>query len=108
MCIVEEAMEAVQRAAVGDEPAATVAKLPSRVILALDHFSAEEREAVVRTAEAFARGEAIAVRLPDDEPLYLLRATPDLLVVVRRETGKPVVIEDIATQARWDAMAHAG
>lgn len=101
-------MEAVHRATVGDDPAATVAKLPSRVILALDHFSAEEREAVVRAAEAFARGEATAIRLPDDEPLYLLRATPDLLMAVRREVGKPVVVEDIITQARWDAMAHAG
>jgi hypothetical protein len=108
MSIVEEAMEAAQRPAVGDASARPTVRLASRVILALDHFSAEERDALVRAVEAFARGEATARRLPEAEPLYLLRATPELWAVVRREAGQPLMVEDIATQARLDAMAHAG
>jgi len=78
------------------------------VTLALDHFSAEERAAVERVVQAFARGEATTTRLPDSEPLYLLRATPDLLVVVRRDVDRPLVVEDLVTQRAWDLLAHAG
>lgn len=85
----------------------SVAKLPSRVILALDHFSPAERAAVERAAQDFAHGAAVAMRLPDPEPLYLLRATPRLLIVVWHDEGQPVVVEDIMTQEAWDRLADA-
>ncbi|HZS89948.1 MAG TPA: hypothetical protein VFE42_20950 [Chloroflexota bacterium] len=101
-------MEAAVSPDRGDERARPVAKLPSRVIAALDHFTPAERAAVEQAALSFARGEATASRLPDPEPLYLVRATPDLLVLVRRDASQPVVIEDIVTQEAWDHLAHAG
>ncbi len=101
-------MEAAAIKAPGDEPTRLVAKLPSRIIVALDHFAPDEREAVERAALAFAHGEAAATRLPAPEPFYLLRATPDLLVIVRRDDGQPVVVEDIVTQEAWDQLADAG
>lgn len=85
-----------------------VAHLPSRVIVALDHFTAADRAAVEHAATAFARDEARATRLPAPEPLYLMRATPSLLVLLRREAGQPVVVEDIMTQEAWDRLADAG
>lgn len=76
--------------------------------MALDHFTPDERAAVERAALAFARGEAAATRLPDPEPFYLLRATPNLLVIVRHDEGQPVAIEDVVTQEAWDHLVHAG
>ena len=101
-------MEATHRYATGNQPSAPIAKLPSRVILALDHFTPEERAAVDREVLAFGRGETPAMRLPDTDPFYLLRATSNLLVIVRYEAGQPIVIEDVVTQEAWDHMAHAG
>jgi hypothetical protein len=43
--------------------------------------------------QAFGRGEAPATRLLDIEPFYVLRATPQLLVIVRYEAGHPIVVE---------------
>lgn len=93
----------------GEDPTRLVAPLPSRVLVALDHFTPADRVAVAQAAAAFARGEAPATRLPDPEPLCLARATPELLILVRRATaGVPVVIEDILTQEAWDRVARAG
>jgi len=78
-----------------------VADLPGRVIVALDHFS----EAVRKVAEAFARGDAVGTRMPDPAPYYLLRATPDVLVIVRRDEGAPVMVEDVVWQKVWDHLA---
>lgn len=101
-------MEAMAGHTPGDARERSVAKLPSRVIVALDHFTSEERAAVEQAALAFARGEATATRLPDPEPFYLLRATPTLLVIARHDKGQPVVVEDVVTQEAWDHLAHAG
>lgn len=92
----------------GEEPRRLVAPVPSRVIIALDHFTPSERAAVEQAALAFARGETLGTRLPDPEPLYLVRATPTLLVLVQHADGHPVVIEDIITQEAWDRLARAG
>lgn len=99
-------MEAVARQARGDDAARLVADLPSRVIVALDHFSDEERDAVRKVAEAFARGEVAGTRMPDPDPYYLLRATPDVLVIVRRDVGAPVMVEDVVWRKVWDHFAH--
>lgn len=40
--------------------------------------------------------------MPDSEPYYLLRATPDVLVIVRREDGAPVTVEEVVWQEKWD------
>ncbi len=88
-------MEAVARQARGNDAARLVADLPGRVIVALDHFSDAERNAVRKVAEAFARGDAVGTRMPDPAPYYLLRATPDVLVIVRRDEGAPVMVEDV-------------
>ncbi|MGH2409946.1 MAG: hypothetical protein ACRDGS_06190 [Chloroflexota bacterium] len=101
-------MEAVHRASVGYRLTGPIAKPPSLVILALDHFTPEERAAIDRVVYAFMRGEAPATRLPDPEPFYLLRATPNVLVIVRHESGRPMIIEDVVTQEAWDHLAHAG
>ena len=53
-------------------------------------------------AEAFARGAVAGTRLPDAEPYYLLRATPDVLVIVRRQDGAPVTVEEVVWQEKWD------
>jgi hypothetical protein len=100
-------MEAVHHVEAGDQSTAPIARLHSRVILALDHFTPEERAAVDRAVWAFVRGKANATRLSDAEPFYLLRATPTLLAIVRYEVGQPTVIEDVVTQEGWDYMAHA-
>lgn len=92
----------------GEDTPRLVAPWPSRVVVALDHFSADERAAVAHAALSFAQGMATATRLPDPEPLYLLRATSDLLLIVRRDEGWPVVVEDVMTQEAWDNLAHAG
>lgn len=100
-------MDAVARQVHGDETARLVAPLPSRVIIALDHFSAEERAAVRAIVDAFARGTVRGTRLPDPDPFYLLRATPDLLVIVRRHADAPVAVEEVVSQEKWDHLAHA-
>lgn len=100
-------MEAVAQQAHKDDVTQLVAELPSRVIVSLDHFSAEERAAVRAVAEAFARGAVMGTRMPDSEPYYLLRATPDVLVIVRREDGAPVTVEEVIWQEKWDHFARA-
>ena len=47
-------------------------------------------------------------RLPLPEPLYALRAAPDVLVIVRREPGASVEVEDIVRPAALRNFAHAG
>jgi len=91
-----------------EQPQRLVAPVPGRVLIALDHFTPGERAAVEHAALAFARGEITATRLPDPEPLYLVRATPTLLVLIQHADGHPVVIEDIITQEAWDRLARAG
>ncbi len=101
-------MEAAASAAPEGETTRLVAKLPSRVIVALDHFSPDERVAVERAALAFAHGAATARRVSTAEPLSLVRATPTLLALLRHDEGQPVVVEDILTQEAWDRLARAG
>jgi hypothetical protein len=98
-------MEAVARQARGNDAARLVADLPGRVIVALDHFSDAVRDAVRQVAEVFARGDAVGTRMPDPDPYYLLRATPDVLVIVRRDEGAPVMVEDVVWQKVWDHLA---
>lgn len=101
-------MEALQnqRRDNGHQP--LVAELPGQVIVALDHLTGEEREGVLDAVHAFARNEKDGARLPLPEPLYVLRAAPEVLVIVRRESGAPVEVEDIVRPAALRNFAHAG
>jgi len=101
-------METVVRQERQGDTARLVAKLPSRVIGALDHFSVEERAAVRAVVEAFASDRIAGTRLPDPDPFYLLRATPAVLVIVRRDDRAPITVEAVAPQEKWDYLAHAG
>ncbi len=101
-------METVVRQESLGDTARLVAKLPSRVIGAMDHFSVEERDAVRAVVDAFASDRAAGTRLPDPDPFYLLRATPDVLVIVRRDDEGPVTVEAVVPQEKWDYLAHAG
>jgi hypothetical protein len=82
-----------------------IAPLPGRVLLAQDQLTPAERARVAAVVRAFAQGAVTGTRLPDEEPSYLLRATPDVLVIVRRDPGRPVRVEEIARQETWQALA---
>jgi hypothetical protein len=84
-----------------------IAPLPGRVLLAQDQLTPDERERVDAVVRAFARGAVTGTRLPDEEPFYLLRATPEVLVIVRHDPGTPVRIEEIVRQETWQGLARA-
>lgn len=84
-----------------------VAELPRRVIVALDHLTSAEREGVSAAVDAFARRQVDGTRLASPEPLYMLRAAPDVLVIVRREEGQPLEVEDVVRPATLRNFANA-
>jgi hypothetical protein len=100
-------MEAASGARVESIQEVPAVEFRSRVILALDQFTPDAHAAIDQAVRSFMRGQAPATRLPDNEPFYLLRAAPDLLVIVWYQTGGPVIVEDIVTQATWDYLTHA-
>lgn len=85
-----------------------VADLPTQVIMALDHLTSEEQEGVFAAVQAFTRHEKDGARLPLPEPLYALRAAPEVLVIVRGEPGTAVEIEDIVRPAALRHFTHVG
>ena len=90
-----------------DDPPGEAFTLEGHVVAQLDHVSAEERQGVLTTAAAFARGEVVGERLPGDEPVFRLRAAPDLLLFVSRAPGRPVEVFDIARPATLRVFADA-
>lgn len=84
-----------------------IALPPGRVVLVQDQLTADERGRVDEVVRAFARGAVAGTRLPDDDPFYLLRATPDILIIVRSGPEALVRIEEIVRQQTWQALAHA-
>lgn len=86
-----------------------VADLPGQVIVALDHLTPDERAGVFAALEAFAHGEWDGTRVPGAEPLYALRAAPEVVVFVRREQpDSPVTAVDILRPAALRMLGHAG
>jgi len=71
--------------------------------LVQDQLTADERSRVDEVARVAVTG----TRLPDDDPFYLLRATPDILIIVRSGPEALVRIEEIVRQETWQALAHA-
>jgi len=92
-------MEALEQQARKNGHERLVADFPGQVIVALDHLTSKEQQGVYAAVDTFARGEQDGRRLPLPEPLYVLRAAPDVLVIVRREPGAPVEVEDIVRPA---------
>ncbi len=83
-------------------------ELPVHVVVALDHLSAAERDGVLAAISAFAHHERAGVAIPGPEPLFLLWATPDLRVIVRRGRPEgPVEVEDVVRSATLRAFAAA-
>lgn len=84
-----------------------VADLPLRVIVALEHLEDEEQEGVLAAVQAFAHREMDGRRISGSEPLYILRAAPEVRVIVRREGEAPVEVVDIVRPATLRNFAHA-
>ncbi len=84
-----------------------VAEIPDWVVAALDHVTPEERAGVFAAVEAFARHEVEGTILsgPNLDHFYMLRAAPELRVIVRREPGAPVEVEDIARPGAMRTIA---
>ena len=76
-----------------------IADLPGQVIVALDHLTSEDREGVFAAIHAFASDVGKGTRLSGSEPMYILRAAPEVRVIVRREPDAPVEVEDIVRPA---------
>lgn len=102
-------MEAVENHHPDDAHTALVADLPGQVLVALDHLTPDERAGVFATLQAFARGQRDGTRVPGAEPLYVLRAAPEVLVFVRRpHAGQPVEAVDILRPAAVRKLGYAG
>jgi len=86
-----------------------IAEMPSWVVAALDHVTPEERAGVFAAVEAFARHEVEGTIFsgPDLDHVYMLHAAPELRVIVRREPGTPVEVEDIVRPATMRTFANA-
>ncbi len=101
-------MEAVQNHRPDDGHTDLVAELPGQVLVALDHLTPDERASVFAALQAFARGQREGTRVPGAEPLYVLRAAPEVLVFVRRPpAGRPVEAVDILRPAAVRTLGHA-
>ena len=79
-----------------------------QVLVAFDRLTSDEQARVVASVQAFERREAGSVRLPGAEPLYVLHAAPEVLVIVRKEPGAAVEVEDIVRPATLRNLAYAG
>jgi len=101
-------MEALYSGTRENEHDHAIADLPGQVLVALDHLTQDEREGVFRAVRAFAHGELAGSRVPGTEPLYALRAAPEVLVFVRHEQGGPVEPVDIMRPAALRTLGHAG
>jgi len=101
-------MEVLHKDVMGNGHEDALADLPGQVLVALDHVSGEEKEGVFAAVRAFARGDIQGSRVPGVEPLYALRAAPDLLVFVRKEPEGPVEPVDIMRPAALRTLGHVG
>lgn len=90
------------------------ADVPQRVIIAFDQLTEEERSKVLAALRTLERdglqtpSGALAIkRLAGPEPLYSLRAAPEVRVIVRAEPGAPIDVVDIVRPAALRNFAHA-
>jgi hypothetical protein len=90
------------------------ADVPQRVIIAFDQLTDEEKSAVLAALHALAHdglqtpsGTPAMTRLAGPEPLYSLRAAPEVRVIVRAEPGAPIDVVDTVRPAALRHFAHA-
>ena len=90
------------------------ADVPRRVIIAFDQLTEGEKSAVLATLHTLARdglpppsGTPAIMRLAGPEPLYSLRAAPEVRVIVRAAPGAPIDVVDIVRPAALRNFAHA-
>ncbi len=101
-------MEAAARQPWDEEDARIVDQLPAHVAVALDHLTRAERDAALAAIGAFERHEREGAAIPGPEPLYLLWATPEVRVIVRRADSEGwVEVEDVVRPATLQAFADA-
>ncbi len=87
--------------------------VPPRVIIAFDQLTDEERRHVLGALgridhEGLGAPGLDVTRLGGALPLYALRATPDVVVILRGESGHAVEVWDIVQPATLEGFAHAG
>ena len=90
------------------------ADVPQRVIIAFDQLTEGEKSAVLAALHTLARdglqapsGTPAITRLAGPEPLYALRAAPEVRVIVRAEPCAPIDVVDIVRPAALRHFAHA-
>ncbi len=89
-------------------------EVPNRVLIAFDQLSQDEQAKVINVLRSLARyGLSNAPvgldvqRLAGTEPLYAVRATPDLRVIVRVAGDAPIEVVDILRPAALRNFANA-
>ena len=97
-----------------DDTTSIKLEVPNRVLIAFDQLSQDERTKVIDALRSLARyGLSNAPvglnvqRLAGTEPLYAVRATPDLCVIVRYEDDGPIEVVDILRPAALRNFANA-
>jgi hypothetical protein len=90
------------------------ADVPQRVIIAFDQLTEGEKSAVLAALHTLARdglrrpsGTPAMTRLAGPEPLYSLRAAPEVRVIVHAEPDAPIDVVDIVRPAALRNFAHA-
>jgi hypothetical protein len=105
-------MELRDRAHAGNNDRQLPPDVPPRVLIAFDQLAEEEQAAVLAALQALERDRVQALspaagtlRLEGTEPLYVLRPTADVRVIVR--AGTPIEVMDIVRPAALRNFAHA-
>jgi hypothetical protein len=87
---------------------------PPRVVIAFDQLTVEEQRQVTAALSTLDRdglaGSIAAlgiVRLAGAEPLYALRAAPEVWMIMRAEPGAAIEVVDIMRPAALRNFAHA-
>ena len=86
----------------------TAVKVALSAVIAMDGLAEDVRERLVKTVERLQATDPATwspdeiIRLPDPEPLYLLRLPPDYRIFLRRIDTNELEIRDIVRQGLLD------
>ncbi len=100
-------MDTMQAEVEQDEIVSLAANFPSRVIVALEHLTNDERTRVITTVNAFTHHEVNGTPIPGSSSHFVLHAAPEVRVIVRRVAGGSVEVEDVVRPATLKAFADA-